>query len=122
DITAFYKDINGQLVYAFQPVVAGASVAQYPVYENQDFATTKGLEFSLKIRRIERVRAEINYTYSDSRGTNSFAASAFGSVQVNNAVPTVIIPLDYDQTHRGAFSIRSEEHTSELQSRENLVC
>lgn len=105
DITAFYKDINGQLVYAFQPVVAGASVAQYPVYENQDFATTKGLEFSLKIRRIERVRAEINYTYSDSRGTNSFAASAFGSVQVNNAVPTVIIPLDYDQTHRGAFSI-----------------
>ena len=63
------------------------------------------MEFSLKIRRVERVRAEINYTYSDSRGTNSFAASAFGSVQVNNAVPTVIIPLDYDQTHRGSVSL-----------------
>jgi hypothetical protein len=105
DITAFYKDINGQLVYAFQPVVAGAQVSQYPVFKNQDFATTKGVEFSLKIRRVERVRAEINYTFSDSRGTNSFAASAFGSVQVNNNVPTVIIPLDYDQTHRGSISI-----------------
>jgi hypothetical protein len=105
DITAFYKDINGQLVYAFQPVVAGREIASYPVFQNQDFATTKGLEFSLKIRRVERVRAEINYTYSDSRGTNSFAASAFGSVQVNNAVPTVIIPLDYDQTHRGSVSL-----------------
>jgi len=105
DLTAFYKDIKGQLVYAFQPTVAGAQVAQYPVYKNQDFATTKGLEFSLKIRRVERVRAELNYTYSDSRGTNSFAASAFGSVQVNNNVPTVIIPLDYDQTNRGSISI-----------------
>ena len=105
DITAFYKDIKGQLVYAFQPTIAGAQVPQYPVYKNQDFATTKGLEISLKVRRIERVRAELNYTYSDSRGTNSFAASAFGSVQVNNNVPTVIIPLDYDQTHRGSISL-----------------
>jgi hypothetical protein len=105
DVTAFYKDINGQLVYAFQPVQAGREISQYPVYQNQDFATTKGLELSLKIRRVERVRAEINYTYSDSRGTNSFAASAFGSVQVNNNVPTVIIPLDYDQTHRGSVSL-----------------
>jgi len=105
DITAFYKDIKGQLVYAFQPVVAGREISQYPIFKNQDFATTKGLEFSLKIRRVERVRAELNYTYSDSRGTNSFAASAFGSVQVNNAVPTVILPLDYDQTHRGAITL-----------------
>ncbi len=105
DITAFYKDINGQLVYAFQPVVAGAQVGRYPVYLNQDFSKTKGLELSLKIRRVQRVRAEINYTYSDSRGTNSFAASAFGSVQTSSGVPTVIIPLDYDQTHRGSISL-----------------
>lgn len=105
DVTAFYKDIKGQLVYAFQPTVAGSQVSQYPVYQNQDFATTKGLEFSLKIRRIERIRAELNYTYSDSRGTNSFVSSAFGSVQVNNNVPTIILPLDYDQTHRGSISL-----------------
>ena len=103
DITAFYKDIKGQLVYAFQPTAAGHRVINYPVYQNQDFATTKGLEFSLKIRRVARIRAEIYYTYSDSRGTNSFVSSAFGSVQVNNNVPTVIIPLDYDQTHRGSI-------------------
>jgi hypothetical protein len=105
DLTAFYKDIKGQLVYAFQPTIPGSQVSSYPVYENQDFATTKGLEFSLKIRRIERIRAEFNYTFSDSRGTNSFVASAFGSVQVNNNVPTIIIPLDYDQNHRGSISL-----------------
>lgn len=105
DITAFYKDIKGQLVYAFQPTVPGGQVSSYPVYENQDFATTKGLEFSLKIRRIKRIRAELNYTFSDSRGTNSFVASSFGSVQVNNNVPTIIIPLDYDQNHRGSLSL-----------------
>lgn len=103
DVTAFYKDINGLPVYAFQDVVPGASVAQYAVYTNQDFATTKGIEVNLRTRRVERVRAEINYTYTDAKGTNSFATSGFGSVQVNNNVPTVIIPLEYDQRHRGSI-------------------
>jgi len=103
DITAFYKDIKGLPVYAFQEVIAGASVAQYAVYTNQDFATTKGVEVNLKTRRVERVRAEVNYTYTDAKGTNSFAQSGFGSVQVNNNVPTVIVPLDYDQRHRGSI-------------------
>lgn len=103
DITAFYKDIKGQLQYLFQPTEAGAAVSpNYPTLSNQDFSTNKGIEFNLRLRRIERVRAEINYTYSDSRGTNSFFNSGFGSVQVNNEVPTIISPLDYDQTHRGS--------------------
>lgn len=103
DLTAFYKDIKGQPVYAFQEVQAGAAVGRYAIYSNQDFATTAGLELSIKTRRVERVRTEINYTYTDARGTNSFAASGFGSVQVNNNVPTVIVPLDYDQAHRGSI-------------------
>jgi hypothetical protein len=105
DITAFYKDIKGQLQYAFQNTVAGYSVANYPIYVNQDFATTKGLEMSLKLRRINRVRAEINYTYTDAQGTGSGVGSAEGSVQVNNNVPTVVQPLDYDQTHRGTIML-----------------
>ncbi len=105
DITAYYKDIRGQLQYAWQTTVAGSQVAQYPVLVNQDFATTKGVELSLRIRRINRVRAEINYTYSNAQGTNSFQNSAFGSVQTNGTTPTVIQPLAYDQTHRGAFNL-----------------
>ena len=105
DITAFYKDIKGQLQYSFQQTVPGYTVANYPVYVNQDFATTKGLEMTLRIRRINRVRAELNYTYTDAQGTGSFPGSAVGSVQVNNNVPTVVLPLDFDQTHKGTIML-----------------
>lgn len=106
DITAFYKDIRGQLQYYFYPTAAGALVAKnYATLINQDFASNKGIELSLKIRRTNRIRAEVNYTYTDSKGTNSFATSGFGSVQVNNNVPTIITPLAYDQTHRGSLML-----------------
>src|SRR5690606_39919886 len=34
----------------------------------------------------------------------------------------VITPENFDRGIGGDFKVRSEEHTSELQSRENLVC
>jgi outer membrane receptor for ferrienterochelin and colicin len=105
DITAFYKDIKGQIQYAEVPTTAGAAATKYEAYTNQDFSTTKGLELSLKLRRIERVRAQIDYTYSDASGTNSFAASAIGSLETNNQTPTILLPLDYNQTHRGSVSL-----------------
>ncbi len=105
DITAFYKDIKGQLQYSVVNTSPGALRSKYNVFANQDFATTSGLEFSLKIRRIERVSATIFYTYSNSQGTNSLSGSGLGSVEVNGEVPTVLMPLDYDQAHRGSLSL-----------------
>jgi len=57
------------------------------------------------MRRIERFSAGINYTYSSAQGTNSLSGSGIGSVEVNGNVPTVLIPLDYNQTHRGSFIV-----------------
>jgi len=105
DITAFYKDIKGQLQYAAVSTSPGALRSKYNVFANQDFATTKGVEFSFKLRKIERISANINYTYSNSEGTNSLSGSGIGSTEVNGEVPTVLIPLDYDQTHRGTLSL-----------------
>ncbi|MFA3784134.1 TonB-dependent receptor domain-containing protein [Melioribacteraceae bacterium 4301-Me] len=105
DLTAFYKDIKGQLQYGYVYTLPGAPRAQYAVFQNQDFSTTKGIELSLKIRRVERIRAEINYTFSDASGTNSFSNSAIGSLEVNKNAPTVLLPLDYNQTHRGAVML-----------------
>ena len=105
DITAYYKDIKGQLEYAWQNTIAGSQVARYAVLINQDFATSKGVELNLRIRRVNRVRAEINYTYSSAQGTNSFPNSAFGAQQNGNLTPTVIQPLDYNFTHKGSFNV-----------------
>ena len=105
DITAFYKDIKGQLQYAVVSTLPGALRAKYNVFENQDFATTKGFELSLQLRRIERVSATVNYTFSTAQGTNSLSNSGVGSTEVNVNVPTTLIPLDYSQTHRGTVML-----------------
>jgi hypothetical protein len=105
DITAFYKDIKGQLQYAVINTDPGALRSKYNAFTNQDFSTTKGIEVSFKLRRIERVSATVNYTYSTAEGTNSLSGSAVGSVEVNGNAPTVLIPLDYNQDHRGTISL-----------------
>jgi CarboxypepD_reg-like domain/TonB-dependent Receptor Plug Domain len=103
DLTAFYKDIKGQLQYSIIYTANGWIPSNYQAFINQDFTTTKGLEFALHLRRMERIRAEFNYTYSDASGTNSFSNSGIGSQQVNKQVPTVLLPLTYNQTHRGSI-------------------
>ncbi|MDP2365713.1 MAG: hypothetical protein Q8M94_18340, partial [Ignavibacteria bacterium] len=103
DLTAFYKDIKGQLQYTVVNTDPGALRSKYNAFTNQDFATTKGVELSFKIRRVERISATINYTYSTAEGTNSLSGSGVGSVEVNGNVPTTLIPLDYNQDHRGSI-------------------
>lgn len=105
DVTAFYKDIKGQLQYATISTLPGALRSKYAVFSNQDFATTKGVELSLRLRRIERLSATVYYTYSNSLGTNSLSNSGLGSTEVNGNVPTVLTPLDYNQEHRGSILI-----------------
>src|SRR5574338_365184 len=105
DITAFYKDIKGQLQYTVVNTEPGALRSKYNVFTNQDFAINNGIEFSFTVRRVERISAQINYTFSSAEGTNSLSGSGIGSVEVNGNVPTVLIQLDYNQSHRGSISL-----------------
>ena len=77
DITGFYRDVEGQLQLQRQDVSANAQNANaYNFLQNGDFATTKGLEFVFKLRRVKRLRTEFNYTLSDARGTGSSRPAA----------------------------------------------
>jgi hypothetical protein len=107
DVTGFYKNTQGQLQYAYFPQPAGSLVPSFYAYTNGDFQTVAGLEFSIHVRRTNRFMAEVNYTLQDARGTNSFANSGNGLSQVaGNAVkPSMVVPLDYAETHRGAVSL-----------------
>ncbi len=107
DVTGFYKEIVGQLQTNFYPQPATSGVPSYYAYSNGDFENVLGMEFSLRIRRIQRLQAQINYTLQDARGTNSFAN---GTISLLNATggtitPSMVVPLDYAQTHRGSISL-----------------
>ena len=102
DVTSFYRDIKGQLQIRRQDVSAG-NAGSFTYLQNGDFATTKGIEFQFKVRRINRLQAELNYTLSDARGTGSTLISAQSGVENDTTVPTIISPLDFNQTHRGSL-------------------
>lgn len=105
DITGFYKDINGQIQIKRITTLAGADAAGYNTYVNGDFVTTKGIELSIRLQRINRLRAQLNYTFSDAQGTGSTVNAAVSSVENGTLYPTVISPLDFNNTHRGSVNV-----------------
>ncbi len=104
DLTAYYKDVRGQIQVVRQATTADAVARGYNTLANGDFATTQGFELSLRLRRIARVQAQVNYTFSDAKGTGSVSNSAVGSVENGTQYPTVISPLDFEQAHRGSIN------------------
>jgi outer membrane receptor protein involved in Fe transport len=105
DITTFYKDIKGQIQIDRITTTNTSSAASYLVLQNGDYATTKGLELTLRIRRINRIQASVNYTLSDAQGTGSTLNSGVASVDQSLFKPNVISPLSFHQSHRGTVNL-----------------
>ena len=104
DVTGFYRDIKGQVQLRKQQLSASAvDAGAYVFLQNGDFATTKGIEFQFKLRRVNNLRTELNYTLSDARGTGSYTGSAISGVENETNLPTIISPLDFNETHRGSI-------------------
>ncbi len=109
DVTGFYKDIKDQIqersIYADQ----GANHRQYYAFVNGDFSTVKGVEFKFDLRRVERISATLDYTYSDAQGTGSNPSSSFRQIWQSPTAtpyfPQQIAPLDFNQAHTGALNI-----------------
>lgn len=99
DVAGFYRNVQGQV----QVDKVFGSVYTFNVLSNADFSTTKGLEFSLNLRRIQRLQAQMNYTLQNAEGTASTRTSTVGALEQDDPRPTVINPLDYAQTHRGSI-------------------
>ena len=107
DITGFYKNIAGQLqtnVYTL-PASMNLPGSVYYAYSNGDFQNVLGVELSLRIRRIQRFQGELNYTLQDARGTNSFANGTIALLNTGGVAPSMVVPLDYAETHRGSVSL-----------------
>ncbi|MCH8304181.1 MAG: TonB-dependent receptor [Candidatus Marinimicrobia bacterium] len=105
DVTLFYKNTEGQLTIDRFDVAPGSDAGDYNVYVNGDFAVIKGLEFTFRTRRVNRILALLNYSLTDARGTNSFPNSRTGAIELETAPPTLITPLAFEQRHRGSINL-----------------
>jgi len=110
DVTGFYKDIKDQVVYQQINVAAGSPFGNYSVLSNGDIATTKGIEISFNMRRVERFLAYGSITFQDAKGTGSFPYSSRGIVGapldgVTIFQPQYISPLEFNNSLRGNFNL-----------------
>ncbi|MCD6116401.1 TonB-dependent receptor [bacterium] len=105
DATVFYKDIKDQLQTRRIFTASDAEVTTYDVTKNGDFATTKGFELRLTLRRTNRVQGWLNYTYADARGTGSYQNQASASLDQATSQMTLISPLYFNQKHTGSLTV-----------------
>ncbi len=103
DITGFYKNVKGYPTTVRIPAAPGADISTYYAITNGDFATTKGLEFKVNLRRTNRLQAQLNYTLTSAEGTGSGESTYYGAVYRGTQVPTITSPLDFEQAHRGSI-------------------
>ncbi len=105
DLTGFYKNIKGQP--GASRIIANplSEITTFNYITNGDFATTKGLEFKLQVRRTKNLSAQLNYTLTSAEGTGSGETAYLSAVDRNAETPTIVSPLDYSQTHRGSINL-----------------
>jgi hypothetical protein len=110
DITGYYKDIKDQVVYISQDTDRNSAFQSFPTLTNGDFATTKGLEISLNMRRYERIAMNANLSFQDAQGTGSFPNSNRGIVGapldgVTVFTPQYVSPLEFNNSINGNFNV-----------------
>jgi outer membrane receptor protein involved in Fe transport len=104
DLSAFYKDIQDQITWVNVAPAAGTAGQNYGALVNADFATSKGIELKFTLRRVNRIQAQVNYTFADTRTTGSNTASTAGLWSAGSVVdpPKYTYPADFNQANRGS--------------------
>lgn len=104
DIKAYYKDVTGLVQVVNQPT----DIMAFSSYRNQDFATIKGFDFTLKMRRTNHLAMDIGYTLAFAKGTGSLSAEHQNIAwQASEDVvpPKQTSPLAFDQRHKVSINM-----------------
>ncbi|RKY94645.1 MAG: hypothetical protein DRQ01_01850 [Ignavibacteriae bacterium] len=109
DITGYYKDVQDQIVISLQTTHSNSPYQAYNIFTNGDFATTKGVEISFNMRRVEKILVNGSVSFQDARGTGSFPNSSAGIVGApldgkTIFKPTYVSPLVFNQAFSGNVS------------------
>jgi hypothetical protein len=110
DITGYYKDIKDQIVYDQINTANGSPFGGYAVLRNGDFATTKGVELTFNMRRLQRLQVNASLAFQDAQGTGSYPNSNRGIVGapldgVTRFAPQYIAPLEFNNAFRGNLNL-----------------
>ncbi|MBK7105858.1 MAG: TonB-dependent receptor [Ignavibacteriae bacterium] len=106
DITGFYDDVKGQVFFNLQRTDANSTYESYNIKQNGDFATTKGVEIQLTMRRFQRLSGSASLSLQDAAGTGTNPNSNSGIVGapldgVTIFKPNYVAPLTYDRPLKG---------------------
>jgi outer membrane receptor protein involved in Fe transport len=105
DVTFYYKNIYDYTTFRRYQAVP----VQYHRFINQDYANSKGIEFTLKKRFSNYFGGQINYTISKAEGNASDVTDSWNdwyNFSVNKTYPPKkTINMDWDQTHTVNFVV-----------------
>jgi outer membrane receptor protein involved in Fe transport len=108
-LTGYYRDIKDELAIYRQEVSKDCPWQSYITYQNKDFATTKGIELNLNMRRYQRLLLNGSFSYSDARGTGSNPNSNLGiigsPIEGQTFTPQYIAPLGYNTPVKASLNI-----------------
>jgi outer membrane receptor protein involved in Fe transport len=96
DVTAYYKDVKDLVQVANIPSAPFA----FASYRNKDFATIKGVDVGVTLRRVNHLSATVNYSLSFAEGTGSVSDTDRNQAWVNSRTPKQTAPLEFDQRHK----------------------
>lgn len=102
-LTAFYKEtsdlIQAKNIKAYDLSYSAA------IYDNGDFGIIRGLDFSLDLRRVNRLRASVSYSLSFASGTGSDPNTLSNVAYNGDEPPKIPSALSYDQRHTGSIEL-----------------
>ncbi|MBZ0203827.1 MAG: TonB-dependent receptor [Ignavibacteria bacterium] len=102
-LTAYYKETS-DLIQARNIKAYDLSYG-FAIYDNGDFGIIRGLDFSLDLRRINRLRASVSYGLAFASGTGSDINTLSNVAYNGDEPPKLPNALDYDQRHTGAVEL-----------------
>ena len=103
-VTAYYKETRDQI--GASKVFASETVPQgYTIYDNVDFSISRGLDFYLSMRRMNRLAVDLSYTLLYASGTGSNPNTNINLINGSFDLPFFTYPLDFDQRHTGSVNL-----------------
>jgi outer membrane receptor for ferrienterochelin and colicin len=100
EVTAYYKDVKTLLSSQQVNTIWQGSLASYTIFELEDFAILKGVDFILQKRAFEYLSGSLSYSYLDAKGTGSFGSEFYYRyLRREVELPRREYPLEFDVTH-----------------------